>query len=199
MAGKLDGMGVAFLATDMFEQVELTEPWNALEQAGANIELVSLEPGEIQGFNHYDRADTFRVDRTVADARADDYDALVLPGGVGNPDQLRMNEDAVRFVRDFFDAGKPIGSICHGPWVLVEAGIVEGRTVVPELEDRHPERRRKLGRQGRLRGRGNRHEPQTGRPAGVQREADRGVRRGRARPRARRSWCETIGFLEPFN
>jgi protease I len=129
MAEQLNGRRVAFLATNMFEQVELTHPWKALEQAGGNLELVSLEPGEIQGFNHYDIADKFRVDRTVAEARADDYDALVLPGGVGNPDMLRMNEDAVRFVRDFFDAGKPIGAICHGPWMLVEAGIVAGRTL----------------------------------------------------------------------
>lgn len=129
MAGKLNGRHVAFLATDMFEQVELTEPWNALEQAGAKLELVSLETGEIQGFDHYDKADTFRVGKTVDDASADDFDALVLPGGVGNPDTLRMNEDAVRFVRGFFETGKPIGAICHAPWMLVEAGIVNGRSL----------------------------------------------------------------------
>jgi protease I len=125
----LNGRHVAFLATDMFEQVELTEPWNALEQAGAKLELVSLETGEIQGFDHYDKADTFRVGKTVDDASADDFDALVLPGGVGNPDTLRMNEDAVRFVRGFFETGKPIGAICHAPWMLVEAGIVNGRSL----------------------------------------------------------------------
>jgi protease I len=129
MPDELQGRKVAFLATDMFEQVELTEPWKALEDAGASLELVSLKDGEIKGFNHYDRADTFKVDRRVKDVGADDYDALVLPGGVGNPDTLRTNEDAVRFVRDFFDAGKPVGAICHAPWMLVEADVVRGRTL----------------------------------------------------------------------
>ena len=123
----LSGKKVAFLATDMVEQVELTEPWKAVEDAGAQLELVSLEAGEIQGFDHYDKADTFPVDRTVEDASADDYDALVLPGGVGNPDTLRRNEDAVRFVREFFDTGKPVAAICHAPWMLVEADVAEGR------------------------------------------------------------------------
>jgi deglycase len=127
MANELQGKKIAFLATDMFEQVELTEPWKALRGVGAELELVSLEDGEIQGFNHYDKAGTFKVDRTVGDAG--DYDALVLPGGVGNPDTLRMDENAVRFVRDFFEAGKPVGAICHGPWTLVEAGVVKGRTL----------------------------------------------------------------------
>ena len=123
----LNGERVAFLATDMVEQVELTEPWKAVEQAGADIDLVSLEEGEIQGFNHYDRADKFPVDRTVEDASAEDYDALVLPGGVGNPDTLRTDENAVRFVREFFDAGKPVAAICHAPWMLVEADVARGR------------------------------------------------------------------------
>jgi len=123
----LNGKRVAFLATDMVEQVELTEPWKAVEQAGADIDLVSLEEGEIQGFNHYDRADKFPVDRTVEDASAEDYDALVLPGGVGNPDTLRTDENAVRFVREFFDAGKPVAAICHAPWMLVEADVARGR------------------------------------------------------------------------
>jgi protease I len=122
----LNGKKVAFLATDMVEQVELTEPWKAVEQAGADIDLVSLEEGEIQGFNHYDTADTFSVDRTVEDASAEDYDALVLPGGVGNPDTLRTDENAVRFVREFFDAGKPVAAICHAPWMLVEADVARG-------------------------------------------------------------------------
>jgi protease I len=129
VADKLQGKRVAFLATDMVEQVELTEPWNAVEAEGATPELVSLEEGEIQGFNHYDKADTFRVDRTVEEARADDYDALVIPGGVGNPDTLRMNENAVEFTRRFFEQGKPVGVICHGPWMLVESGVVRDRTV----------------------------------------------------------------------
>src|SRR5213596_500702 len=111
----LNGKKVAFLATDMVEQVELTEPWKAVEQAGADIDLVSLEEGEIQGFNHYDKADKFPVDRTVEEARADDYDALVIPGGVGNPDTLRTDENAVEFTREFFEQGKPVGVICHGP------------------------------------------------------------------------------------
>src|SRR6478609_2567992 len=129
MADKLQGKRVAFLATDMVEQVELTEPWKAIEEAGGQPELVSLEEGEIQGFDHYDKADTFTVDRTVADASVDDYDALVLPGGVGNPDTLRGDEDAVAFVRDFVQSGKPVGVICHGPWTLVEADVVRGRTL----------------------------------------------------------------------
>ena len=129
MADKLQGKRVAFLATDMVEQVELTEPWKAVEEAGATPELVSLEEGEIQGFNHYDKADTFTVDRTVEEARADDYDALVIPGGVGNPDTMRVNENAVELVQEFFRQGKPVGVICHGPWMLVEAGVVRGRKV----------------------------------------------------------------------
>ena len=125
----LNGKRIAVLATDMFEQVELVKPRTALEDAGAETELVSLEEGEIQGFNHYDKADTFPVDKAVADVSADDYDALLLPGGVGNPDTLRMDEDAVAFVRSFVDGGKPVAAICHAPWMLVEAGVVRGRTL----------------------------------------------------------------------
>ena len=125
----LNGKRIAFLATDMVEQVELTEPWKAVEQASGTPELVSLEKGQIQGFNHYDKADKFSVDRTVAEASSDDYDGLVLPGGVGNPDTLRMDENAVQFVRGFVDGGKPVGAICHGPWTLVEADVVRGRTL----------------------------------------------------------------------
>ena len=124
---ELNGKRVAILATDMFEQVELVEPRKAVEQAGADVDLVSLETGEIQGFNHYDKADTFSVDRAVADVSADDYDALLLPGGVGNPDTLRADEDAVAFVRSFFEQGKPVAAICHGPWMLVEADVARGR------------------------------------------------------------------------
>jgi deglycase len=125
----LNGKRIAFLATDMVEQVELTEPWKAVEQAGGTPELVSLEEGEIQGFNHYDKADKFPVDRTVDEATPDDYDALVLPGGVGNPDTLRMHDNSVQFARAFMDAGKPVAVICHGPWTLVEADVVRGRTI----------------------------------------------------------------------
>jgi protease I len=136
VANKLQGKRVAFLATDMVEQVELTEPWKAVKDEGAEVELISLEEGEIQGFDHYDKADTFKVDRTVEEARADDYDALVIPGGVGNPDTMRADENAVALVRQFFEEGKPIGVICHGPWMLVEAGVVRGRKVTswPSLQ-----------------------------------------------------------------
>ncbi len=136
MGDKLQGKRIAFLATDMVEQVELTEPWKAVENEGATPELVSLGEGEIQGFNHYDKADRFKVDRTVEEARADDYDALVIPGGVGNPDAMRTDENAVDLVRKFFEQGKPVGVICHGPWMLVESGVVRGRTVTswPSLQ-----------------------------------------------------------------
>jgi len=123
----LNGNRVAFLATDMVEQAELVEPWKAVEQAGGSPELISLEEGEIQGFDHYDKADTFQVDRTVGDASVDDYDGLVIPGGVGNPDTMRADENAVRFVREFMESGKPLAVICHGPWMLVEAGVVRGK------------------------------------------------------------------------
>jgi protease I len=129
MAGELQGKKVAFLATDGVEQVEYTEPRKAVEQAGAEAYLVALEPGQIQGFNHLDKADRFPVDVAVAKASADDYDGLVLPGGVANPDVLRTDPDAVQFVRSFFEAGKPVASICHGAWTLVEADVVRGRTL----------------------------------------------------------------------
>jgi protease I len=136
MANELEGKRVAFLAAEMFEQVELTEPWQAVEQAGGKPELVSLAEGEVDGFEHYDRGESFKVDRTVEEASASDYDALVLPGGVGNPDQLRADENAVRFVREFFDAGKPVAAICHAAWTLVEAGVVRGRrlTSYPSIQ-----------------------------------------------------------------
>jgi protease I len=129
MAGELQGKKIAFLFTDGVEQVEYLEPRKAVENAGAEAHVVSLEAGKVQGFNHLDKGDTFEVDVTVADARVDDYDGLVLPGGVANPDLLRTNPDAVRFARSFFEAGKPVGVICHGPWTLVEADVVRGRTV----------------------------------------------------------------------
>jgi protease I len=120
-------MKVAFLATDMVEQVELTEPWQAVEGEGWEPELVSLKPGTIQAANHHDKADTFPVDRTLQEADPDQYDALVLPGGVANPDELRTHPEAVSFVRDFFEQGKPVAVICHGPWMLIEAEVVRGR------------------------------------------------------------------------
>jgi len=129
VAGELQGRKIAFLATDGVEQIEYTDPRKAVEEAGATAHLVALEPGEIQGFNHLDRGDRFPVDKAVAEASADDYDGLVLPGGVANPDALRADKDAVQFVRSFFEAGKPVASICHGAWTLVEADVVRGRTL----------------------------------------------------------------------
>ena len=128
-AQPLAGRRVAVLATDGVEQVELTAPVDALRGAGAVVELVSLEAGEIQGMNHDDKGDRFLVDRLVADASVGDYDALLIPGGVANPDRLRTDERAVAFVRAFAERDKPIASICHGPWILVETGIVKGRTI----------------------------------------------------------------------
>jgi protease I len=130
VSAELHGKKIAFLvANEGVEQVELTEPMKAVEEAGAEVELLALEAGEIQAFDHLDKADTFTADNAVADANADDYDGLVLPGGVANPDNLRADEDAVEFVRSFFAAGKPVGAICHAPWTLIEAGVVEGRTL----------------------------------------------------------------------
>jgi protease I len=121
MSDTLQGKRIAFLvAPEGVEQVELTEPWKAVESEGGTPELISLEEGEVQAFNHLDKGDTFTVDRTVTDASASDYDALVLPGGVANPDILRMHDDAVAFARAFFEQAKPVGVICHGPWTLVE-------------------------------------------------------------------------------
>jgi protease I len=127
MAQKLSGKRVAILATDGFEQSELTEPMKALQEAGAKAEIVSPKSGQIQGWKHFDKADFFKVDRTVDQASPDDYDALMLPGGVANPDQLRLNEKAIRFIKAFVDAKKPIAAICHGPWTLIDAGAVRGR------------------------------------------------------------------------
>jgi protease I len=137
MAGKLEGKRIAFLvAPEGTEQVELTEPWKAVESEGATPELISTEEGEVQAFNHLDKADTFKVDHTVSDANASDYDGLVLPGGVANPDFLRMDEQAVAFARAFFEEAKPVGVICHGPWTLVEADVLKGRKITswPSLQ-----------------------------------------------------------------
>jgi protease I len=136
MAKRLEGKRVAFLLTDGVEQIEFTEPWKKVEDEGGKPELISLETGEIQGFNHLDKGDTFPVDKAVADADPGDYDGLVLPGGVANPDFLRIDDDAVGFVRSFFEAGKPVAAICHGPWTLVEADVVRGRTLTswPSLQ-----------------------------------------------------------------
>ncbi|HLS85514.1 MAG TPA: type 1 glutamine amidotransferase domain-containing protein [Burkholderiales bacterium] len=123
----LNGKKVAILVAEGFEQSEMVEPKKALESAGAETYIVSPQPGEVQGWSHFDKADRFHVDVPVDEARADDYDALLLPGGVANPDQLRTNPKAVQFTKAFFDAGKPVGVICHGPWTLIEAGVVKGR------------------------------------------------------------------------
>jgi protease I len=127
MAQHGSGYRVAALVADGFEQVELTGPREALEGAGATVEIVSLKPGEVQGFNHFDRAGRFPVDATLDQANPDDYDALLIPGGAHSPDQLRAEETALEFVRAFDRAGKPLAVICHGPWLLVSTGIARGR------------------------------------------------------------------------
>jgi protease I len=134
--GKLDGKKVAALFTDGVEQVELEKPVEGLKGEGAEVEYVTLEAGEVQAFNHLDHGDKIQVDKEVKDADASDYDALLLPGGVANPDFLRMDEDAVSFVRSFVEQAKPIGVICHGPWTLVEADVLKGRTITswPSLQ-----------------------------------------------------------------
>lgn len=126
----LTGQRVAVLAADGVEQVELVQPRSAVEDAGASTALLSLKAGEIQAMNHdVEKGDTFRVDRVVGECSPDEFDALLLPGGTTNPDKLRQDPDAVRFVRDFFATGKPVGVICHGPWTMVEADVVRGRTL----------------------------------------------------------------------
>ncbi|MBR0643011.1 type 1 glutamine amidotransferase domain-containing protein [Plastoroseomonas hellenica] len=127
MAEQLSGKTIAVLATDGFEQVELTEPVKALRKAGAKVEIVAPKTGQITGFRHFDKGDAVKVDRPVQSADATSYDGLVLPGGAHNPDSLRTNKDALRFVRAFFDTGKPVAAICHAPWVLIDAGVAEGR------------------------------------------------------------------------
>jgi len=137
MSDRLQGKKIAFLTSNEgVEQVELTEPLQAVRKAGAEAELLAPEAGEVQAFNHLDKGDTFEVDRPVGEASADEYDGLVLPGGVANPDQLRTKPEALEFVKGFFAAGKPVGVICHGPWTLIDAGVVEGRTLTswPSLE-----------------------------------------------------------------
>jgi len=129
MAKQLEGKRIAFLAADGFEQSELEQPWNEIKNAGATVELLSVHKGSIQGMRHMDKGDAFEVDRLVAESDAADYDGLVLPGGVANPDMLRTNLPAVEFVRDFFAQSKPVAAICHGPWTLVEADVLRGRTV----------------------------------------------------------------------
>jgi len=125
--GELSGKTIAVLATDGFEQVELEKPVAALREAGAEVHVIAPKAGEIQGFKHHDKGDKTRVDRTLSDAQAEAYDGLVLPGGVINPDQLRLESEAIDFIRSFVRAEKPIAAICHGPWTLIDAGGVDGR------------------------------------------------------------------------
>jgi protease I len=137
MTSTLTGKTVAFLvAPEGIEQVELTEPWKAVQEAGGTPRLVSTDNGTVQGFQHLDKADTFDVDDTVDQTSASDYDALVLPGGVANPDFLRTQPRAVAFAKSFFDAGKPVAAICHAPWTLIEADVVRGRRMTswPSLQ-----------------------------------------------------------------
>ncbi|SFP48703.1 protease I [Amycolatopsis arida] len=137
MADTLQGKRVAFVvAPEGTEQVELTEPWKAVEKAGGRPELISTKSGTVQAFNHLDKGDTFPVDKVAGEASVDDYDALVLPGGVANPDILRTVPEAVRFVREFFTQRKPVAAICHGPWTLIEADVVRGRRLTswPSLQ-----------------------------------------------------------------
>lgn len=136
MTEQLSNKKVAILATDGVEQVELTQPKQALEQAGAQAHVISPKSGSIQGWNHYDKGDQIPVDVSLESANPNDYDALVLPGGVVNPDQLRTDPKAVEFIKSFFEAGKPVAAICHGPWTLIEADVVKGRTLTswPSLQ-----------------------------------------------------------------
>ena len=129
MASNLKGKHVAIVATDGFEQSELTQPLDALRAAGARVDVVSPKDGAIQGMQHHDKGDRIKVDRKLGTVRPEDYDALILPGGVANPDALRIDEQAIGFIRHFVDAGKPIAAICHGPWTLIESGFVSGKRV----------------------------------------------------------------------
>ena len=159
MAESLTGKTIAFLAAEGVEQVELTEPWKAVERGRRHAELISVEDGEVQAFNHLDKADTFTVDKTVADADAADYDGLVLPGGVANPDFLRTDDGRRRASCEaFFEQAKPVGVICHGPWTLVEADVVKGRTMTswPSLKTDIENAGGELGRRGGPRRRGPR-------------------------------------------
>ena len=171
MADKLKGKKIAILATDGFEQAELAEPRKALEDAGATTEIISPKGGEIKGWKLKDWGDKVKVNRTLDEARPSDYDALVLPGGVINPDHLRMEPKAVSFVKEFAQSGKPVAAICHGPWTLIEAGVVKGRKMTswPSLKT-DLKNARELGRRAGRRRRKLHHHPQAGRYSGIQPE-----------------------------
>jgi protease I len=136
MADELKGKKIAFLFTEGAEQAEVKEPLKAVKEAGAEVDIVSLEKGQVEMWEHFDKGEKIEADKAVSDADASDYDGLVLPGGVANPDQLRTSQDAVRFVRDFFEQHKPVGSICHAAWTLIEADVVKGRKMTswPSLQ-----------------------------------------------------------------
>lgn len=136
MSEPLSNKTIAFLATNGVEQIELTRPWKDLQGAGATLHLVSLSPDDIDAYHHLEKAHSFPVDKVVSDEDASHYDALILPGGVANPDALRTDRDAVAFVKHFFNSGKPVAAICHAPWLLIEAGVVQGRTLTsfPSLQ-----------------------------------------------------------------
>ena len=184
----LSGKRVAIVATDGFEQSELFEPKKALEAAGATTDVVSLKPGRIRGWAMKDWGDDIAVDRVIDGASADDYDALMLPGGVINPDKLRTQPAVLAFVRAFFEQGKPVGAICHGPWTLINAGVVKGRHVTswPSLQVDLQNAGADLDRRGSRVAERARHLAQARRPAGVQPQADRGDRRRRPRGPQRR-------------
>ena len=174
MSGELKGRKIAILATDGFEQVELTDPKKYVEAAGASTEVLSVKDGSIKGWKFTDWGDSVRVDRLVGKANVDDYDALILPGGQINPDKLRMEKPAVEFVKKFVATGKPVAAICHGPWMLIEAGVVKGKNCyVMALDPHRPgKRRREMGGQGSGGGREPDHQPEARRYSGVQQEAD---------------------------
>lgn len=136
MSAPLQGKTIAFLATDGVEQIELTRPWKDLQGAGAELHLVTLSNDDIRAYHHLDKAHSFPSDKVVSEVTANDYDALILPGGVANPDALRLDQDAVSFVKHFVNSQKPIAAICHAPWLLIEAGILKGRTLTsfPSLQ-----------------------------------------------------------------
>jgi protease I len=178
---QLDGKRIAILATDGFEQSELLEPKKALERAGAKVEVVSPKQGHIRGWKMKDWGDTVPVDRPLSAARVEDFDGLVVPGGQINPDLLRVEPKAVQFVRDFFASGKPIGAICHGPWLLIEAGVIKGcrATSYHSIKTDMKNAGANWGGRAGGGGQGPRHLAQAGRPQAVLAEADRGGR-GRA-------------------
>src|SRR5438132_2590906 len=175
--GKLDGRKVAILVTDGFEQVEMTKPRKALEEAGAETKIVSPKSGQIQGMNHVDKGDKFDVDIPLDEARPEEFDALMIPGGLMNPDELRAAPDALEFTKHFFREGKPVAAICHAPWVLIDAGVIRGRKLTSwgAHSDRREKCRWQLGEPGGGGGQRTRYQPQARRYSGVQQENDQRI------------------------